>query len=121
MLDEIRFDHDGLVPVVAQQHDTGEVLMVAWMNRAAIEQTLATGRVIYFSRSRGELWAKGETSGNVQRLIDLRHDCDSDALLALIDQKGPACHTGTRSCFSERTATGERIRAPIEGVGRKDE
>lgn len=95
----LRFDADGLVPAIAQQHDTGEVLMVAWMNRAAIEETLATGRVCYWSRSRRALWRKGETSGQVQRLVELRFDCDGDTLLLLVDQRGVACHTGRRSCF----------------------
>jgi phosphoribosyl-AMP cyclohydrolase len=95
----IRFDAAGLVPVVAQEAGTGEVLMLAWMNREAVEETLATGRVCYFSRSRGALWRKGETSGQVQRLVELRRDCDGDALLALVAQTGVACHTGRRSCF----------------------
>jgi phosphoribosyl-AMP cyclohydrolase len=99
LLDSIRFDLRGLVPAIAQQHDTGEVLMLAWMNRAAVEETLATGRACYFSRSRNALWRKGETSGQVQRLIDIRLDCDGDALLLLVDQTGVACHTGRRSCF----------------------
>jgi phosphoribosyl-AMP cyclohydrolase len=98
-LDAIRFDAAGLVPCIAQQHDTGEVLMLAWMNRAAVAETLATGRVCYFSRSRNALWRKGESSGQVQRLVELRLDCDGDALLALVDQEGVACHTGRRSCF----------------------
>jgi phosphoribosyl-AMP cyclohydrolase len=84
---------------VAQQHDTGEVLMLAWMNSEAIAETLATGRVCYWSRSRKALWRKGETSGQVQRLIELRTDCDSDSVLLLVDQTGVACHTGRRSCF----------------------
>src|SRR4051812_984121 len=99
LLDAIRFDPRGLVPCIAQQHDTGEVLMMAWMNREAAEETLATGRVCYFSRSRGGLWRKGETSGQQQRLVELRLDCDGDTLLALVDQTGVACHTGRRSCF----------------------
>jgi phosphoribosyl-AMP cyclohydrolase len=99
LVDAIRFDAGGLVPCIAQQHDTGEVLMLAWMNRAAAEETLATGRVCYFSRSRGGLWRKGETSGQVQRLVELRVDCDGDTLLALVDQTGVACHTGRRNCF----------------------
>ncbi len=99
VLDRIAFDADGLVPVVAQQHDTGEVLMLAWMDRAAVAETLASGRVCYYSRSRARLWRKGETSGQVQRLVALRLDCDNDALLALVDQTGVACHTGRRSCF----------------------
>jgi phosphoribosyl-AMP cyclohydrolase len=99
LLDAVRFDAHGLVPCIAQQHDSGEVLMVAWMNRAALEETLATGRVTYWSRSRAALWRKGETSGQVQRLVDLRLDCDGDTLLALVDQQGVACHTGRRNCF----------------------
>jgi phosphoribosyl-AMP cyclohydrolase len=95
----LRFDSSGLVPCIAQQHDTGEVLMVAWMNAEAVAETLATRRVCYFSRSRNGLWRKGESSGQVQRLIDLRLDCDGDTLLALVDQHGVACHTGRRSCF----------------------
>lgn len=98
-LARIAFDADGLVPVVAQQHDTGEVLMLAWMNRDAVAETLASGRMCYWSRSRRALWRKGETSGQVQHLIGLRLDCDGDALLALVDQTGVACHTGRRSCF----------------------
>ncbi len=93
------FDAAGLVPAVAQQHDTGEVLMVAWMNRQALAETLATGRVCYWSRSRGALWRKGETSGQVQRLVELRVDCDGDTLLLRVEQTGVACHTGRRSCF----------------------
>ena len=99
ILDRIAFDEAGLVPVIAQQHGSGEVLMLAWMNREAVAETLTTGRVCYFSRSRSALWRKGETSGQVQRLIELRLDCDGDALLALVDQTGVACHTGRRSCF----------------------
>lgn len=99
LLAAIAFDADGLVPCIAQQHDTGEVLMMAWMNRDAVEETLRTGQVCYWSRSRKSLWRKGETSGQVQSLIDLRVDCDADTLLALVDQKGVACHTGRRSCF----------------------
>jgi phosphoribosyl-AMP cyclohydrolase len=99
LLDTIRFDMRGLVPVISQQHDTGEVLMLAWMNREAVEETLKTGRVCYYSRSRKALWRKGETSGQVQALVDLRLDCDGDALLALVDQTGVACHTGRRNCF----------------------
>jgi len=99
LLANVAFDRDGLVVAVAQQHDTGEVLMVAWMNRAAIERTLETGDVHYWSRSRMKLWRKGETSGQAQRLIELRVDCDGDTLLLLVDQTGVACHTGRRTCF----------------------
>ncbi|MCC7276014.1 MAG: phosphoribosyl-AMP cyclohydrolase, partial [Alphaproteobacteria bacterium] len=99
LLAAIAFDERGLVAAVAQQHDTGEVLMLAWMNQEAVLETVATGRVCYWSRSRGRLWRKGETSGQVQRLVELRVDCDGDALLVLVDQDGVACHTGRRSCF----------------------
>ena len=99
LLATLRFDDAGLIPAIAQQHDTGEVLMLAWMNRAALEETLATGQVCYFSRSRGALWRKGERSGQTQRLVELRIDCDGDTLLLLVDQTGVACHTGRRSCF----------------------
>jgi phosphoribosyl-AMP cyclohydrolase len=95
----LAFDERGLVPAIAQQHDSGEVLMVAWMNRAAVAETLATGRVCYWSRSRGRLWRKGETSGQVQQLVELSLDCDGDTLLLKVDQTGVACHTGRRSCF----------------------
>jgi phosphoribosyl-AMP cyclohydrolase len=95
----LAFDARGLIPAIAQQHDSGEVLMMAWMNRAAIAETLATGRVCYWSRSRGRLWRKGETSGQVQRLVELSVDCDGDTLLLRVDQTGMACHTGRRRCF----------------------
>ena len=95
----LRFDEHGLIPAIAQQHDTGEVLMMAWMNKEAVAETLRTRRVCYYSRSRKALWRKGETSGQTQRLIDMRIDCDADTLLLLVDQKGVACHTGRRSCF----------------------
>lgn len=98
-LGAVRFDERGLVPAIAQAHDTGEVLMLAWMNREAVEETLTTGRVCYFSRSRDRLWRKGETSGQIQRLRELRLDCDGDTLLALVEQTGVACHTGRRNCF----------------------
>lgn len=98
-LPTIQYDAQGLVPAIAQQHDTGEVLMVAWMNADAVAETLATGRVCYWSRSRQALWRKGETSGQTQKLVDFRIDCDGDTLLLLVDQEGVACHTGRRSCF----------------------
>ena len=99
VMDTITFDTDGLVPAIAQQHDTGEVLMMAWMNREAIAETLRTGRVCYWSRSRQALWRKGETSGQVQALVEFRIDCDSDTLLLQVEQTGLACHTGRRNCF----------------------
>ena len=98
-LDSLVFDSAGLVPAIAQQHDSGEVLMMAWMNREAVEQTLKTGQVCYFSRSRNALWRKGESSDQTQALIDFRIDCDGDTILLLVDQKGVACHTGRRNCF----------------------
>ena len=99
VLAALSFNADGLVAAVAQQHDTGEVLMLAWMNREAVKETLETGRICYWSRSRQALWRKGETSGHHQRLIELRVDCDGDAVLLRVDQTGPACHTGEHSCF----------------------
>jgi phosphoribosyl-AMP cyclohydrolase len=115
LLDKIAFNADGLVTAVAQQHDTGEVLMLAWMNRDAILETLRTGQVCYFSRSRQKLWRKGESSGQVQRLVEMRLDCDGDALLLLVDQQGVACHTGRRSCFYSawRDGTLVEISAPL--------
>jgi phosphoribosyl-AMP cyclohydrolase len=115
VLAAIRFDAQGLVPAIAQQHDTGEVLMLAWMNREAVTETLATGRVCYFSRSRGKLWRKGETSGQAQHLRDLRIDCDGDTLLLLVEQDGVACHTGRRSCFFRAARDGAlvEIAAPL--------
>lgn len=95
----VRFNAEGLVPAIAQQHDTGEVLMMAWMNAAALAETLQSRRVCYWSRSRQCLWRKGETSGHHQRLIACQLDCDGDTLLLAIDQTGAACHTGERSCF----------------------
>ncbi len=99
LLQEIRFDEKGLVPALAQQHDSGEMLMVAWMDRQALAETLRTGEVHYWSRARNKLWRKGESSGQTQRLVELRIDCDGDTLLLLVDQHGVACHTGRRSCF----------------------
>src|ERR1700722_12406584 len=93
MIEQIAFDARGLVPAIAQQHDTSEVLMLAWMNRDAVAETLATGRVCYWSRSRQALWRKGESSGHGQRLVELRVDCDGDAVLLLVDQNSAACHT----------------------------
>ena len=102
----LQFDAEGLIPAIAQQHDTGQVLMLAWMNRQAVEETLATGRVCYWSRSRRRLWRKGETSGQWQRLVEMRLDCDNDALLLKVYQQGVACHTGRRTCFFHRVEDG---------------
>ena len=108
LLDAVRFDAAGLVPVITQEHRTGEVMMMAWMNRESLEETMKTGRLCYWSRSRQELWRKGETSGHVQKLIEMRVDCDGDTLLALIEQTGAACHTGASNCFY-RAATGDAL------------
>ena len=98
-LDNLAFNDAGLIPAIAQQHDTSEVLMMAWMNRESIAETLNTGRVCYWSRSRQSFWRKGESSGQVQMLKEFRFDCDKDTLLLKVDQTGPACHTGRKSCF----------------------
>jgi len=97
--DRLKRDAHGLVAAVAQQWDTGEVLMVGWMDDEALRRTLTSGRVTYFSRSRGEYWRKGDTSGHIQRVVEVRLDCDGDALLVRVDQAGAACHTGDRTCF----------------------
>nr|WP_294511919.1 phosphoribosyl-AMP cyclohydrolase [uncultured Rhodopila sp.] len=114
VLAAIAFDANGLVPAIAQQHDTGEVLMMAWMNADAVRETLATGRVCYFSRSRNRLWRKGESSGQTQHLKDFRIDCDGDTLLLLVQQDGVACHTGRRNCFYRAARDGNvaEIAAP---------
>ncbi|HEY0833890.1 MAG TPA: phosphoribosyl-AMP cyclohydrolase [Azospirillum sp.] len=109
ILDAIRFNDDGLVPAIAQQAGTGEVLMMAWMNRDAVVETLTTGRVCYWSRSRGGLWRKGETSGQAQRLKEFRIDCDGDTVLLSVDQDGVACHTGRRSCFYRAVRDGALV------------
>jgi len=111
----LRYNEAGLVPVIAQEAETGEVLMMAWMNAEAVARTLDTGRVTYWSRSRQSFWVKGETSGHVQKLVELRVDCDRDALLALVQQDGPACHTNRRSCFYTAVRDGDEteIMAPM--------
>lgn len=109
VLDDLKFNADGLIPAIAQQHDTGEVLMMAWMNRDAVAETLDTGRVCYFSRSRSKLWRKGESSGQVQMLKEFRWDCDADTVLVLVDQQGVACHTGRRNCFYNAVRDGKEV------------
>ena len=109
VLDTVTFDGSGLVAAIAQQHDTGEVLMMAWMNAEALRETMTTGRVCYWSRSRGALWRKGETSGQVQDLKELRLDCDGDSILLLVDQTGVACHTGRRTCFFRAVREGKLV------------
>ncbi|WGH78527.1 phosphoribosyl-AMP cyclohydrolase [Jannaschia ovalis] len=107
--DTLRYDAAGLIPAIAQDHATGEVLMMAWMNADAVARTLETGRVTYWSRSRGAFWVKGETSGHVQTLVDLRVDCDRDCLLMRVEQVGPACHTNRRSCFYTAIRDGREV------------
>lgn len=117
MFDPARLTYDaaGLIPAIAQDAASGEVLMMAWMNADAVAQTLRTGRVTYWSRSRQAFWIKGESSGHVQRLIEMRVDCDSDCLLLMVDQTGPACHTNRRSCFYTAIRDGAEVElsAPI--------
>ncbi len=109
LFENLAFNEAGLIPAIAQQHDTGDVLMLAWMNRESIEETLATGQVCYYSRSRSQLWRKGETSGQTQKLLELRIDCDGDAILLLVDQTGVACHTGRRNCFFRAVRNGALV------------
>ena len=115
VLAALSFDANGLVPAIAQQHDTGQVLMMAWMNKDAVAETLTTGRVCYWSRSRGKLWRKGESSHQFQHLKDFRIDCDGDTILLQVDQMGVACHTGRRDCFfrAVRDGTLTEIAAPL--------
>ena len=105
----LRFDAQGLIPAIAQDATSGEILMMAWMNAEAVAKTLETRRVTYWSRSRGSFWVKGESSGHVQELVDLRIDCDRDCLLVLVNQTGPACHTNRRSCFYTAVRDGEYV------------
>ena len=114
-LAEMKFSDQGLIPAIAQQQDTGEILMMAWMNADAVRETLTTGRVCYWSRSRQALWRKGETSGQIQSLTNFRYDCDKDTILVMVDQRGVACHTGRRNCFfNEVTADGIKTISKVE-------
>jgi len=106
---KLSFNADGLIPAIAQQHDSKELLMMAWMNTESVRETLTTNRVCYWSRSRQSLWRKGESSGQVQQLKSLRIDCDADTMLLEVDQTGPACHTGRRSCFYRVVQDGELV------------
>ena len=116
VLDALAWNSDGLIAAIAQQHASGEVLMLAWMNRQALAESLASGQVCYWSRSRRCLWRKGESSGHRQRLIEARLDCDGDAVLLLVDQQGPACHTGRPNCFYNAIRDGavEVISSPLK-------
>ena len=106
---QLTYDANGLIPCIAQDHVSGEVLMMAWMNAESLARTLETGAMTYWSRSRQAFWAKGESSGHVQRLVELRVDCDRDCLLALVTQQGPACHTNRRSCFYTAVRDGAEV------------
>ena len=103
------YNAQGLIPAIAQDAQSGEVLMMAWMNAESVARTLSTGRVTYWSRSRQAFWVKGDTSGHVQTLVEMRVDCDRDCLLLTVDQVGPACHTGRRSCFYTAIRAGEEV------------
>ena len=105
----LTYDARGLLPAIAQDSETGEVLMLAWMNADAVSRTLDTGRVTYWSRSRAAFWVKGETSGHIQRLVEMRVDCDRDCLLVLVEQTGPACHTGRLTCFYTALRDGDEV------------
>ncbi|CUH62494.1 phosphoribosyl-AMP cyclohydrolase [Thalassovita gelatinovora] len=105
----LKYDANGLIPAIAQDDASGEVLMMAWMNRESVERTLASGKVTYWSRSRQSFWVKGESSGHVQELVDFRVDCDRDCLLVVVKQTGPACHTNRRSCFFTAVRNGEEV------------
>ncbi|MEM6589021.1 MAG: phosphoribosyl-AMP cyclohydrolase [Pseudomonadota bacterium] len=107
--DTLKWNADRLIPAIAQDHENGEVLMLAWMNAASLARTFETGRVTYWSRSRQEFWAKGETSGNIQELVEMRVDCDRDCLLMKVKQTGPACHTGRRTCFYTAVRDGREV------------
>ena len=115
VIERLRFGNAGLIPAIAQSHESRAVLMLAWMNADAVRETLETGRVCYWSRSRQKLWRKGESSGHTQRLVELRFDCDSDALLLLVEQTGPACHTNRPVCFYN-AVQGDEIRVIAEPV-----
>jgi phosphoribosyl-AMP cyclohydrolase len=107
-LDSLKFDSNGLIPVIAQDAQTGEVLMLAWMNREALDLTISTRKATYWSRSRTQLWVKGETSGANQEVVSISHDCDSDAILLKVNQTNGACHTGDKTCFDAGLMVGEK-------------
>ncbi len=108
-IEDLKFDDRGLIPAIAQESETGEVLMLAWMNAESIRETIETGRVMYWSRSRANFWRKGDTSGHIQRLVDLRFDCDRDCILLIVEQVGAACHTFRKSCFYTAVREGTEV------------
>ena len=113
----LKYDEKGLIPAIAQDAESGQVLMMAWMNAESVARTLQTGRVTYWSRSRASFWVKGESSGHVQDLVELRVDCDRDCLLALVRQTGPACHTNRRSCFYTAIRGGDEVEIMVPMAG----
>ena len=121
LINKLKFNNDGLIPVIAQSHDSREILMMAWMNHDAIIETLQTGRVCYYSRSRQKLWRKGESSGQIQTLKNFRIDCDADTILLLVEQVGVACHTGRRSCFFEEVSKDGRIKIVADVLKNPDD
>ncbi len=118
-IDELTYDANGLIPAVVQQHDTREVLMVAYMNRESLAETIETGKTWFWSRSRQKYWMKGESSGHVQDVLEIRYDCDADCLLVLVDQSGAACHTGERSCFYRTLWEGAGAASGEEEAGQR--
>ena len=121
LFEKLIFNNDGLIPVIAQQYDSHEVLMLAWMNKQAITETLETGRVCYYSRSRQKLWRKGEISNQIQTLKNFRIDCDGDTILLLVDQIGVACHTGRRNCFYEEVSSDGKIKIVADVLKNPDD
>jgi phosphoribosyl-AMP cyclohydrolase len=127
LLDTLKYDADGLIPAIIQEQSTGRVVMMAWMNRASLESTLATGKTHFWSRSRQKFWMKGEESGNTQSVKDIAFDCDADVLLIQVEQAGPACHEGYKSCFfrsltdggKAATITEPRLLTPEQMYGKK--
>lgn len=117
----LRYDEHGLIPAIVQQHDTGEVLMLAWMSAATVRESQRTGETVFWSRSRGERWHKGATSGNTQKIVDMTADCDADVLLVRVDQQGSgACHTGARTCFHHDLRVRASASEPVGGAGTDD-
>ena len=121
LFEKLIFNNDGLIPVIAQQYDSHEVLMLAWMNKQAITETFETGRVCYYSRSRQKLWRKGEISNQIQTLKNFRIDCDGDTILLLVDQIGVACHTGRRNCFYEEVSSDGKIKIVADVLKNPDD
>jgi len=121
-IEQLKFNAEGLIPAIVQDVQNGQVLMMAWMNQASLEKTLATGKTVFWSRSRQKFWMKGETSGHFQTVTDIAFDCDADVLLVQVEQAGPACHEGYRSCFYRSVGTrGETVRVTAERLAAPDQ